>query len=133
MAFAGVVWWLYPDYPRSERTAKWLTPREQEFVELRLTENAPRTSDISFSVKESVDTLKDPRLWAFMLTQVLMNTGGFGLSWFLVSFLFFSTAGNQNLQCWLTRIFTQPTIVTNLGFVGLPRNILLIIVRHPFR
>ncbi|KAF2494550.1 MFS general substrate transporter [Lophium mytilinum] len=103
MAFAGVVYWLYPDYPRSERTSKWLTPREQEFVELRLTENAPLTSDKAFSVKESIETLKDPRLWLFMFTQVCMNTGGFGLSWCL------------------------PTIITNLGFAGLPRNLLLII------
>ncbi|KAF2802258.1 retrograde regulation protein 2 [Mytilinidion resinicola] len=103
MGFAGVVYCLYPDYPRSERTSKWLTPREQEFVELRLTENAPLTSDKAFSAKESIETLKDPRLWAFMFTQVCMNTGGFGLSWFL------------------------PTIITNLGFVGLPRNLLLII------
>lgn len=85
MAFAALVWWLYPDYPRSPRTASWLTPREQEFIELRLTENAPKTSDAAFSTKESWDTFKDPRTWSFMLTQVLMNTGGFGLSWFLVS------------------------------------------------
>ncbi|CAI6100816.1 unnamed protein product [Clonostachys chloroleuca] len=103
MAFAFLVWFLCPDYPRSERTGRWLTPREQKFVEYRLSSNAPVTSDAAFSGKESVETLKDPRLWAFMLTQVLMNTGGFGLSWFL------------------------PTIITNLGFVGLPRNILLLI------
>ena len=87
MAFAGIVYLLYPDYPRSKRTGKWLTPREQEFVELRLTENAPVTSDAAFSSKESWDTFRDPRTWSFMLTQVLMNTGGFGLSWFLVSVL----------------------------------------------
>lgn len=84
MAFAFLVWFLCPDYPRSERTGRWLTPREQKFVEYRLSSNAPVTSDAAFSGKESVETLKDPRLWAFMLTQVLMNTGGFGLSWFLV-------------------------------------------------
>jgi hypothetical protein len=84
MAFAFLVWFLCPDYPRSERTGKWLTSREQKFVEYRLTSNAPVTSDAAFSSKESLETLKDPRLWAFMLTQVLMNTGGFGLSWFLV-------------------------------------------------
>lgn len=84
IGFAVAVWFFYPDYPRSKRTAKWLTPREQEFVELRLTENAPLTSDKAFSGKEALATLKDPRLWSFMLTQVCLNIGNFGLSWFLV-------------------------------------------------
>ncbi|KAJ0420944.1 major facilitator superfamily domain-containing protein [Aspergillus carlsbadensis] len=103
MAFAGLIWVVYPDYPKSPRTEKWLTPREQEFVELRLTENAPKTQDASFSWAEAIETLKDLRMWSFMMAQVCMNTGGFGLTWFL------------------------PTIVTNLGFAGLPRNQLLMI------
>ncbi|KAH8881405.1 retrograde regulation protein 2 [Thozetella sp. PMI_491] len=103
MAFASIVYLLYPDYPKSERTMRWLSPREQEFVELRLASNAPVTSDAAFSSKESWDTFKDPKLWAFCLTQTLMNTGGFGLTWFL------------------------PTIVTNLGFTAPPNNILLLI------
>lgn len=103
MAFAGLVWIVYPDYPRSPRSAKWLTPREQKFIELRLTENAPRTHDLNFSWKEALKTLKDVRMWSFMMAQVCMNTGGFGLTWFL------------------------PTIITNLGFTGLPRNQLLVI------
>ncbi|KAI1618115.1 retrograde regulation protein 2 [Exophiala viscosa] len=101
IAFAGLIFFIYPDYPKSPRSAKWLTPREQKFLEIRLTENAPRTQDAAFSWKEIKDTIKDVRMWSFMLAQVLMNTGGFGLSWFL------------------------PTITTNLGFAGLPRNQLL--------
>ncbi|KAL3487360.1 major facilitator superfamily domain-containing protein [Aspergillus germanicus] len=103
MAFAGLIWVIYPDYPKSPRTEKWLTPREQEFVELRLTVNAPKTQDASFFWAEAIETLKDLRMWSFMMAQVCMNTGGFGLTWFL------------------------PTIVTNLGFAGLPRNQLLMI------
>jgi hypothetical protein len=103
MAFAGLIWVTYPDYPKSPRTEKWLTPREQEFVELRLTENAPKTQDALFSSAEAIETLKDLRMWSFIMAQVCMNTGGFGLTWFL------------------------PTIVTNLGFAGLPRNQLLMI------
>lgn len=84
MGFGILVFIFYPDYPRSERTSKWLTPREQEFVELRLSDNAPLTSDKAFSSQEALATLKDPRLWSFMLTQVCLNIGNFGLSWFLV-------------------------------------------------
>ncbi|KAG9788874.1 hypothetical protein KCU88_g1633, partial [Aureobasidium melanogenum] len=101
IAFAGLIWVIYPDYPQSPRSRKWLTPREQKFLEMRLTENAPRTQDSSFSWQEIVNTVKDPRIWTFMLAQILMNIGGFGLSWFL------------------------PTITTDLGFAGLPRNQLL--------
>lgn len=103
MAFAGIVYAVYPDYPRSPRSAQWLTPREQRFIETRLTDNAPRTDDSSFSWREALDIIKDVRLWSFMLAQVCMNTGGFGLTWFL------------------------PTIITNLGFAGLPRKQLLVI------
>lgn len=103
MAFAGIVFTVYPDYPRSPRSAQWLTPREQEFIEKRLADNTPRTDDSLFSWRKAIDTIRDVRLWSFMLAQVCMNIGGFGLTWFL------------------------PTIITNLGFVGLPRNQLLVI------
>ncbi|CAK7198065.1 hypothetical protein SEUCBS139899_000723 [Sporothrix eucalyptigena] len=103
VAFSGVVYLLFPEYPKSPRTARWLTPREQDFIEQRLAANAPKTVDANFSGSESRSLLRDPRLWAFMLTQVLMNTGNFGLTWFL------------------------PTIISNLGFVKSPRNILLLI------
>jgi len=73
IAFGGLIYIIYPDYPKSPRTGKWLTPREQEFVELRLTENAPRTQDAAFSWKEMADTVKDPRIWSFMLAQVTIS------------------------------------------------------------
>lgn len=99
--FSGVVWFVLPDYPKSPRSASWLTEREQNFVEARLSENAPRTSDKFFDKKEVIQTVKSPLIWSFMLSQTLVNLGGYGLSWYL------------------------PTITTNLGFAGLPRNQLL--------
>ncbi|KAL3704857.1 hypothetical protein TMatcc_008529 [Talaromyces marneffei ATCC 18224] len=69
MAFAGIVFTVYPDYPRSPRSAQWLTPREQEFIEKRLADNTPRTDDSLFSWRKAIDTIRDVRLWSFMLAQ----------------------------------------------------------------
>ncbi|KAL5363176.1 major facilitator superfamily domain-containing protein [Aspergillus floccosus] len=99
--FAGLVYLILPDWPKSDRTKKWLTEREQEYVEARLSENAPRTGDSSFSKAELIASLKDPRTYSFMLSQVLVNFAGYALTWEL------------------------PTITTSLGFAGLPRNQLL--------
>ncbi|EXJ58771.1 hypothetical protein A1O7_06201 [Cladophialophora yegresii CBS 114405] len=99
--FAGIVFLVLPDYPKSPRSAKWLTPREQEYLELRLTDNAPRTHDAAFDKTEVLASLKNPRTYAFCLSQILMNLGGYGLQWQL------------------------PTVTTSLGFAGLPRNQLL--------
>lgn len=102
MAFAGIVWLVLPDYPKSKRTAKWLTPREQEFVEARLSENAPKTDDPAFSRHEAVTTLKDLRVWSFLVSQVCtfclfhlsgshvdhvqlcIAFGGLAIQWYLV-------------------------------------------------
>ncbi|CAH0051656.1 unnamed protein product [Clonostachys solani] len=101
--FGIIVYFYHPDYPRSPRTSKWLSPREQEFVELRLTTNAPRLSDKPFSLQETLITLKDPRLWSFTFMMLCMSTTSYGIAWFL------------------------PNIVTNLGFVTVPRNLLLLL------
>lgn len=101
MLFAGIVYWRLPDYPKSPRSSSWLTPREQEYLEVRLTGNAPKTHDSAFSKSEIIDSLKNPRTYAFCLSQVFMNLGGYGLQWQL------------------------PTVTTDLGFAGLPRNQLL--------
>ncbi|KAK4550015.1 hypothetical protein LTR36_002982 [Oleoguttula mirabilis] len=79
---AVVVYFVLPDYPKSPRSSKWLSPR-------------------AFTKTEVLRSLKDPRTYAFMINQVMVNLGGYGLSWYL------------------------PTITTNLGFAGLPRNQLL--------
>ena len=99
--FSGVIFLVLPDYPKSPRSSKWLTPREQAYLELRLSENAPRTHDSWFTKSEVIASITNPRTYAFMLAQLLMNLGGYGLSWQL------------------------PTVTTNLGFAGLPRNQLL--------
>lgn len=96
-----VVWFVLPDYPKSRTSNKWLSPREQEYLEARLSENAPRTDEHAFSMQEVLISLKDPRTYGFMFSQLLLNLGGYALSWWL------------------------PTITTNLGFAGLPRNQLL--------
>ncbi|KAL6237843.1 hypothetical protein BDW75DRAFT_228365 [Aspergillus navahoensis] len=99
--FSGVIFLVLPDWPKSERTKKWLTEREQEYVETRLSENAPKESDASFDKGEVIAALKDQRTYSFMISQILINFAGYALSWQL------------------------PTITTSLGFAGLPRNQLL--------
>ncbi|KAH7090733.1 high-affinity nicotinic acid transporter [Paraphoma chrysanthemicola] len=74
-----------------------------EFIETRLPESAPMTSDPNFSGKEIKSVLGEWLIWSFMLSQTLVNLGGYALTWYL------------------------PTIITNLGFVGLPRNQLLLL------
>jgi sugar phosphate permease len=104
---AGVVWLVLPDYPQSPRSASWLTADEQEFLAVRLTENAPKIGEPDLDWSQVVTSLKDPRVYGFMCSQLLVNLGGYGLSWYL------------------------PTITTNLGFAGLARNQLLNIVSLP--
>ncbi|KAK2794040.1 hypothetical protein FQN51_000949 [Onygenales sp. PD_10] len=99
--FSALVFLILPDWPKSPRSSSWLTDREQSYLELRLSENAPRTSDPALKKSEILASLKDPRTYAFMLSQLLVNFGGYALQWEL------------------------PTITTNLGFAGLPRNQLL--------
>lgn len=96
-----VIYLVLPDYPKSPRSNKWLTRREQEYLELRLPRNAAKTSDPAFSKKEIMACLKDARTYGFMISQFMTNFAGYGLQWQL------------------------PTITTDLGFAGLPRNQLL--------
>ncbi|KAL2278350.1 hypothetical protein FJTKL_14459 [Diaporthe vaccinii] len=101
ISFSGVTYLVLPDYPKSPRSSSWLTPEEQEYLELRLPRNAPRTHDPVFSKDEIFASIKDPKIVGFTLSQFLLNIAGYGLSWQL------------------------PTITTPLGFAGLPRNQLL--------
>lgn len=96
-----LTFFLLPDYPKSPRSNKWLTPREQDYLEARLSENAPLTHESAFTKKEIFASLTDPRTYSFMINQLLVNLAGYGLQWYL------------------------PTITTNLGFATLPRNQLL--------
>lgn len=99
--FAALVYLYLPDYPKSPTSAKWLTEREQEYLEIRLPANAPKTSEPSFQKREILTSLKDVRLWSFCLAQICINIGGYALQWQL------------------------PTVTTSLGYAGLPRNQLL--------
>lgn len=99
--FGFVLWALLPDYPKSPRSDRFLTKREQEFVETRLSENAPQTDDPNFSKKEIIASLKDPTMWTFLFSQMFVNTGGGALTWYL------------------------PTIITSLGYTKLPMNQLM--------
>lgn len=99
--FSALIYFILPDYPKSPRSAKWLMPQEQEYLEIRLSENAPRTDDPAFKLSEVIDSVKDPKIYLFTACQFLLNIAGYGLSWQL------------------------PTITTSLGFAGLPRNQLL--------
>ncbi|KAI9710336.1 MAG: hypothetical protein M1820_002831 [Bogoriella megaspora] len=99
--FSGYVFFVLPDWPKSPRSRSWLSEREQQYLETRLSENAPLTDDANFSRQEVLTSLRDLRTYAFMVSQVLVNFGGYALQWQL------------------------PTITTSLGFAGLPRNQLL--------
>ncbi|EHK97616.1 putative tartrate transporter [Glarea lozoyensis 74030] len=65
------------NYPKSPRSRKWLTPREQEYLEVRLSENAPRTADSAFSKTEIMASLRNPRTW--QLPTVTTSLGFAGL------------------------------------------------------
>ena len=101
ICFTIVVFIFLPDYPKSPRSQKWLTPREQDYIEKRLSKNAPLTSDSAFTKEEIFAGLKDIKVWSFTLQHFLLNLSANALSWQL------------------------PTVVTSLGFAGLPRNLLL--------
>lgn len=101
--FSFVVYFVLPDYPKSPRSSKWLTPREQEYLDVRLSENQPRTHESKFDIKEVWASLRNPRTYAFTTAQLFMNFGGYALTW------------------------QTPIIITNLNFVGLPRNVLLLL------
>lgn len=73
--FSGCVWYYLPDYPKSPRSKRWFSEREMEFIETRLPENAPLTSDPDFSAKEIKSILSKSLIWSFMLSQTLVNLG----------------------------------------------------------
>ncbi|KAH8892903.1 permease of the major facilitator superfamily [Thozetella sp. PMI_491] len=101
MLFSIVIFIWLPDYPKSPRSQSWLTPREQEYLEARLSENAPLTDDPSFNKQEAIASLRDIRNYVFMISQFLQNFAGYALQWQL------------------------PTVTTSLGYASLPRNQLL--------
>jgi sugar phosphate permease len=99
--FAGIIFVVLPDFPKSPRSSRWLTPREQQFLEARLPPNAPATADPSWNTREAWVAFTSPTTWAFLFDQTLMNIGNYALSWYL------------------------PTIIAGLGFAKLPNSLLL--------
>ncbi|EXJ81273.1 hypothetical protein A1O3_07563 [Capronia epimyces CBS 606.96] len=99
--FGGLLFWLLPDFPKSRRSSSWLSSREQEFIEARLPRNAPTTGDKNFDKKDAWHAFRSPLVWSFTGCQGFMNLASNAFSWYL------------------------PTIITSLGFAGLPRNQLL--------
>ncbi|KAF5235626.1 hypothetical protein FANTH_11645 [Fusarium anthophilum] len=81
-----------PDFPD---TARWMTEEEKAFVQARLPINAPRAAEKDFDWKEFRNTLKDHKLWLFLLCWAFYTIGTTGLN------------------------FYQPTVIANLGFTGI--------------
>lgn len=73
-------------------TASWLSDKEKAFVLARLPKNAPRDSEKDFDLREFLRTLKDKKLWLFLLCWAFYTIGTTGL------------------------LFYQPTVIANLGF-----------------
>jgi hypothetical protein len=81
MLFAGVIYIRLPNYPKSPRSQKWLTPREQECIEARISENAPITSDPAFNKAEHWVGLTDVRTYTFGLQLLLFNFSTYAINW----------------------------------------------------
>ncbi|EWY84106.1 hypothetical protein FOCG_15932 [Fusarium oxysporum f. sp. radicis-lycopersici 26381] len=81
-----------PDFPD---TARWMSEEEKAFVQARLPINAPRAAEKDFDWKEFWHTLKDHKLWLFLLCWAFYTIGTTGLN------------------------FYQPTVIANLGFTGI--------------
>ncbi|ENH73363.1 Putative transporter C11D3.18C, partial [Fusarium oxysporum f. sp. cubense race 1] len=76
-------------------TARWMSEEEKAFVQARLPINAPRAAEKDFDWKEFWHTLKDHKLWLFLLCWAFYTIGTTGLN------------------------FYQPTVIANLGFTGI--------------
>ncbi|CAG7976259.1 unnamed protein product [Penicillium salamii] len=99
--FSGIIFLALPDYPKSPRSNKWLSPREQNFIEARLGDRAPKTEDAPFSMQEVLEAIRSPIQWLFTFSQMLINLGMYALTWYL------------------------PTLTTSFGYTKLPANQLL--------
>jgi hypothetical protein len=72
--------------------ASWLSEDEKTFIQDRLPTNAPRDAEKNFNGREFISTLKDHKLWLFLLCWAFFTIGTTGLT------------------------FYQPTVIANLGF-----------------
>lgn len=61
-------------------TARWLSDREKAFIQSRLPINAPRAAEKDFNFREFINTLKDKKLWLFLLCWAFYTIGTTGLN-----------------------------------------------------
>ncbi|KAL4889660.1 pantothenate transporter [Aspergillus ambiguus] len=95
----GIAVYLFlPDFPS---TASWLTEKEKAFAQARLPSQSPRAAESNFDLRELITTLKNKRLWLFLLCWA------------------FFTVGTTGLQ------FYEPTVISNLGFASMGKTQLL--------
>ncbi|KAJ5628617.1 pantothenate transporter [Penicillium lividum] len=95
----GVLTYFFlPDFPSS---ATWLSEKEQAFIQARLPRNSPRASEANFDMQELITTLKNKRVWLFLLCWAFFTIGTTGLT------------------------FYQPTVISNLGFTSRGEALLL--------
>ncbi|KAJ4258054.1 hypothetical protein NW762_008194 [Fusarium torreyae] len=92
----GIFAYLFmPDLIQVPDSARWMTEEEKAFVQARLPINAPRAAEKDFDWQEFWHTLKDHKLWLFLLCWAFYTVGTTGLN------------------------FYQPTVIANLGFTGI--------------
>ncbi|KAL4796861.1 major facilitator superfamily domain-containing protein [Aspergillus venezuelensis] len=77
IVLAVVVFFCLPDFPA---TTKWLSPKEEAFLQARLPQNSPRAAEKNFVFKEVVKTFLDRRLWLFTLSWACMTSGSSGVN-----------------------------------------------------
>ncbi|EGX88261.1 pantothenate transporter, putative [Cordyceps militaris CM01] len=94
---SGWKWYVVP----VPSTVTWMTDKEKAFVQARLPPNSPRAAEKNFDFGELVATLKDIRLWLFLLCWAFFTVGTTGLA------------------------FYQPTVIANLGFTSIAQAQLL--------
>ncbi|KAJ5704938.1 hypothetical protein N7536_000627 [Penicillium majusculum] len=91
-------YFFLPDFPS---TASWLSEKEKAFTQARLPSNSPRAAESNFNLRELITTLKNKRIWLFLLCWAFFTIGTTGLT------------------------FYQPTVISNLGFTSMGESLLL--------
>ncbi|KAK9762808.1 hypothetical protein K7432_011102 [Basidiobolus ranarum] len=94
----GVVTWFY--LPNSAATAKWLTPRQRELVELRLSHDQVAVSTSHFDKQQFLEAVTDVKVWMYSLLYI-----GIVLPLYSIALLL-------------------PTIVRDLGFTDVTAQLL---------
>ncbi|KAK9765677.1 hypothetical protein K7432_005798 [Basidiobolus ranarum] len=94
----GVVTWFY--LPNSASSAKWLTPRQRELVELRLAHDQMAVSSSHFDKQQFIEAVTDIKVWMYALLYIGILLPLYSLALLL------------------------PTIVRDLGFTDLTAQLL---------